>query len=244
MTKKTVLPVEKVTMKKSLKQRKTWKKNFALTLAKYTPQIESFIQNNTRDMPFSERKALMLETYLSVKNKPRLLFINIDGTFVKYKHLKSLNDMEPRPYLDYFLQEVSRYYDIVLHTAFDLSYVGFIWKRYVRKFSPLFFWSLHHCSRLEQSSIFIDTSKDIIVLDDDVTVPPYYGWCHHIGLNTWTGQKPDTELKNIVPHLIGLAKGIEPKSQVSMPKSLVIKNKTAIASRKQHTTTKKLPLSK
>lgn len=118
-----------------------------------------------------------------------------------------------RPYLDYFLSEMSKVYNIVVFTAAYGEYAEKVLNkidinaRYIKNII-----SRDHCTKINNNFIKDfrviankGISKDDIVMLDNKVISYAYNIFQGVPILPYYDDPDDTELKNVVPFLVQLA---------------------------------------
>lgn len=219
---KSQRPPKSNPMRRTKKQKLNSKQNYALDVFCLPKRIIDVWVKTTWSTTNNQVWAIMLDAYLEARKTRNLLILGVDGTSTEYSESDcDYKKQKSRPYLQAFLKQVARYYDIVIFTANKHTYAQNMWRLHFRKYSPLFFWNDHLHKGLKDVSCLMAHVDILRIVDAEKNLVPGKLKDFLIPIQIWKGTKPDHALAPIGTQLVKLAHG-EQKHQQHTKNSLGI----------------------
>ena len=141
-----------------------------------------------------------------------ILVLDLDETLVHYEETETEGRVNFRPYLDYFLTEMAKHYEIVIFTAAMQEYADpilnhldpdnkIILKRLYRQHTE----SIDNLYNLKDLSILNGDLRKTIIIDN---IPENFTKqrANGIYIKSWYSDPKDTALKDLVPVLKDIVK--------------------------------------
>ncbi len=144
-----------------------------------------------------------------IKSRVYSLILDMDETLIHFKFMKSEGQILLRPYVNIFLEKMSKFYELIVFTAGEKEYADWILDRLdpknrlishrlYRRHTDIF----DNKSIKDLSKVGRDLSKTILLDNSphNFSLQPQNG----LFIKSWYGDQNDQELKNLIPFLISL----------------------------------------
>lgn len=152
-----------------------------------------------------ERRNSAIQSILSVSHKPHLLILDVDGTIVNFRR-RLYEDLEPRPFLGFFLRKVSRLFDVVLYSRASSEHVEFVRRRWCDKYVKIGLSRDLNCSDIKYVDELLEAGRSLWIVDDNPDSFCLTHRKHLVKIAKWTRDfKRDRELLRVADVLIAKA---------------------------------------